>query len=139
MKPRWKTSPGQSPLRYVHPRFVLFGGVALAGLFVAYEVWGRSPGDKAKVGDVVRVDAKDVALTPGLAQLFPGGLPPGTFIYVLINAIDPSTGRIQGRVVRVQLPDRAVELKNVQVFVTTTRRAVLPLAYGAPPVPTTTL
>jgi hypothetical protein len=124
---------------------LLIGGLTLAGLFVAYEVWGRTPGDKAAIGDVVRVDVKDVSLSPAArgvfpgSPAFPGGFAEGTFLYLLVTAINDSTGEILGRIVRVQFEASAVEVKNVQLPASTNRKAVLPLAYGAKPVPVTVI
>lgn len=120
-----------------HP--FLIGAGVLTSLFVAYEVWGRSAGDKASIGDTVRVDFKDITLTPSLTALFPQGLGAGTFGYILITAIDATSGAITGRLVRVQFPSNAVALQTTQVMVATNRKAVLPLAYGAQPVPVETI
>ncbi len=108
-----------------HP--ILIGGITLAGLFVAYEVWGRTPGQKAKVGDTVRLSATDLQMTPALQNIFPL-LSPGTTVFVLITSIDDSVspGVITGRLVQVSFPERVVMLRSTQLFVKTTRKAVLP-------------
>ncbi len=120
-----------------HP--LLVGGGILAGLFVAWEVWGRSPGDKAQIGDVVRVDVKDLQSAAALTTLLGGvgTFPAGTFVYLLVTNIEPGTGKISGVVKRVQLTDRAIQVERLQVIVSTFRKNVLPLKYGAPAVPTT--
>jgi hypothetical protein len=120
-----------------HP--YLIGGLALGGLLFAYDTWGRSPGDKAYVGSVVRVDVKDIAISIALSGLFPTGLPAGTFLYLLVTAIEPVSGAITGRLVRVQFPDRAVQIDGPQLLLQASKKAVLPLSYGAKPVPVTVL
>jgi hypothetical protein len=115
---------------------LVIGSVVLGGLLLAYDAFVRTPGDKAVVGDVVRVPADKVA---GWSVVAPAGLPAGAFAYVLVTAIDSTTGSISGVLKRLQLPDQAVEVKNIEVKVSTNRSFVLPLSYGARPVPVTTV
>jgi hypothetical protein len=120
----------------MNPKTIVTSSVVLGGLLLAYDTWFRTPGDKAVIGDVVRVPAEKVA---GWTAVAPTGLPAGSFVYLLVTAIDYATGSIRGILKRLQLPTQAIEVSKIEIPVTTNRSFVLPLSYGAKPVPVTTV
>jgi hypothetical protein len=123
---------------------VVTAALALAGAFVAYEVWGRSPASKAKEG--VTVAAPLSAISPaGLDQIEKvWGADPKSWdakVFIFVTSVDDVRRTLSGRISHIWTPEKgALVLNTLSLTATVARASVLSLGYPANlPGPVTTL
>ena len=123
---------------------VVTAALALAGAFVAYEVWGRSPADKAKIGDTVAAPLS--AVSPAvLDQIEKGwGADPTSWdakVFLFITSVDDAGKTLKGRLSHIWTPEKGtLVLNTLSLMVTIALASVLSLGYPTHlPGPVTTL